>query len=71
MRKTRMCPVCSGSGELRGDDIGKYGYPETPNEVRICHGCGGDGKVYILEKKEPNLKSLIKLIKKIKAEGGK
>lgn len=45
MNEIEICPVCSGSGELRGDDISKYGYIETPGEARICHGCGGDGWV--------------------------
>ena len=60
--KTEMCPLCSGSGELKGDDISKCGYVEIPGEARICHGCGGDGKIYVFENKEPKMinKKLIK-----------
>lgn len=37
-----LCPVCSGSGQVRDQNLGQI---TAAPEPKTCHGCGGRGWV--------------------------
>ncbi len=48
MSKAEICPVCNGGGKLK-DNMNDYDYTGTPDAVKTCHGCGGQGWIVIKE----------------------